>query len=185
VSAAPKLPSEKTQQDNTLLETYGSEVLAKLHDVLLFSDIKNERGALEALASIMGSRNIKAGTDILTEGATGTEMFVLVTGRASVYKSTPQGDEYKVAIFEGGQNIAFGESGLIDSDARSATIRADVDCFCIVLERRHFERYSKAFPQWALPIYRRIAQAVMTRMKKTNNDMLLLYNALVAEIRGN
>jgi CRP/FNR family cyclic AMP-dependent transcriptional regulator len=181
VSAAPKLPSH----DNTLLETYGSEVLAKLHDVVLFSDIKNEHGALEALASIMGSRKITAGCDILTEGTTGTEMFILVGGRASVYKSTPQGDEYKVAIFEGGKNIAFGESGLIDADARSATIRADVDCECIVLERRHFERYSKTFPQWALPIYRRIAQSVMTRMKKTNNDMLLLYNALVAEIRGN
>lgn len=184
MSAAKKMAPAPDTHDSRLLETYGSDVLAKLHDVVLFQDIKNEHGALEALASIMSSRKIAADVDILTEGQVGTEMFILVAGRASVYKQTPQGDEFKVAIFEGGKNIAFGENGLIDADARSATIRADIDCECIVLERKNFERYSKTFPQWALPVYRRIAQAVMNRMKKTNNDMLLLYNALVAEIRG-
>ena len=181
-STARRTPTEVT--DAPLLETYGSSVLAKLHDVMLFCDIKDERGAIEALASIMGARRFTAGDNIIKEGATGTEMFVLLEGRASVFKSTPEGDEYKVAIFEGDKNISFGESGLVESDARSATIRADTNCMCIVLDRHAFEKYSKSYPQWALPIYRRIAQAVMTRMKKTNNDMLLLYNALVAEIRG-
>lgn len=176
MSTAQKLPPRP--------ETHGSNILERLHSVILFSDIKDEKGALEALISIMGSRVIPAGKDILTEGTNGTEMFILLEGRASVYKSTPQGDEYKVAIFEGEKCVAFGESGLIDADARSATIRADVECYCVVLERGAFEKYSNLYPQWALPIYRRIAQAVMARMKKTNNDMLLLYNALVAEIRG-
>lgn len=180
------MPTTRKSQLETRapLETHSSETLAKIQNVILFSDIKNERGALEALMSIMGSRTIPAGRDILTEGTNGTEMFILLDGRASVYKSTPQGDEYKVAIFEGDKCIAFGESGLIDADARSATIRADVECHCVVLERAAFEKYSSQYPQWALPIYRRIAQAVMARMKKTNNDMLLLCNALVAEIRG-
>jgi CRP/FNR family cyclic AMP-dependent transcriptional regulator len=182
MSTAKKLDSVST--NSQLLETYGSEVVSKLHDVVLFADIKEDKGAIEALASIMGERWIKTGDDILTEGTNGTEMFILLDGRASVYKSTPQGDHYKVAIFEGNKNIAFGESGLIDADSRSATIRADIECHVLVLERRAFEKYSSTYPQWALPIYRRIAQAVMARMKKTNNDMLLLYNALVDEIRG-
>jgi CRP-like cAMP-binding protein len=151
---------------------------------VLFSDIRSEPQALEALASIMSSRRVPAGQDILTEGSDGTEMLILIEGQASVYKSTPQGDEFKVAIFQGLKNIAFGEGGMIDADARSATIRADTDCSCIVLDRKAFEKYSTSYPQWALPIYRRIAQSVMSRMKKTNDDMLLLYNALVAEIRG-
>ncbi len=150
----------------------------------LFADIHAEPKALEALVSIMNTRKISAGVDILTEGQSGTEMLILIEGQASVYKSTPQGDEFKVAIFNGEKNIAFGEGGIIDADARSATIRADTDCVCIILERNAFEKYSATYPQWALPIYRRIAQAVMSRMKKTNDDMLLLYNALVAEIRG-
>ena len=183
MSTAKKLDSISANSPRP--ETYGSHVVSKLHDVVLFADIRHDPGAIEALASIMSERKIKAGVDILTEGTNGTEMFILLDGRASVYKSTPQGDHYKVAIFEGNKNIAFGESGLIDADSRSATIRADVECHVIVLERLAFEKYSASYPQWALPIYRRIAQAVMARMKKTNNDMLLLYNALVDEIRGN
>ncbi len=183
MSAERKQAAPSTFKDQPL-ETYGSKILARMHDVVLFSDIKNHKGAVEALVSIMGDRTINAGSNIIVEGTNGTEMFILYQGRASVYKSTPQGDEYKVAIFEGEKNIAFGESGLIDADSRSATIRADIECHCVVLERKAFERYSTAYPQWALPIYRRIAQSVMTRMKKTNNDMMLLYNALVAEIRG-
>lgn len=182
MSLAPKLkPASPIDRP---LDTYGSKLLARMHDVVLFSDIKNESGAIEALVSIMSDRTVREGADIIVEGTSGTEMFILYSGRASVYKSTPQGDEYKVAIFEGEKNIAFGESGLIDADARSATIRADTECHCVVLDRKAFERYSATYPQWALPIYRRIAQAVMARMKKTNNDMMLLYNALVAEIRG-
>lgn len=189
MSAAKKLPETNSKpldsaSESTLIKTYGSGVLEKLHNVALFSDVKDHEGAIEALASIMSSRSFEPGENIIKEGDTGTEMFILIEGRASVYKSTPQGDEYKVAIFEGAKNIAFGESGLIDTDARSATIRADIASTCIVLERKSFEKYSAQFPQWALPVYRRIAQAVMARMRKTNNDMLLLYNALVAEIRG-
>lgn len=179
----PEVASESIPESS--VKTYGSKVVSRLHEVVLFSDLKEDHDAIEALASIMGSRHVKAGHDILVEGTNGTEMFILIEGRASVLKSTPQGDLYKVAIFEGAKNIAFGESGLIDADSRSATIRADTDCELIVLERRAFEKFSTAYPKWALPIYRRIAQAVMARMKKTNNDMLLLYNALVAEIRGN
>lgn len=184
MSTAKKL-TPRNLQDAPLLESFGIEVLSKLRDVDIFADIKENSNALEALAGIMSSRFYPAETDIVIEGENGKEMFILLDGRASVYKTTPQGDHYKVAIFEGNRNIAFGESGLIDADSRSATIHADIDCSVIVLERLAFEKYSTTYPQWALPIYRRIAQSVMTRMKKTNNDMLLLYNALVAEIRGN
>ena len=159
--------------------------LEHLRHVALFSDIKDIPGALEALASIMNERQFKAGEEILKEGGTGTEMFILISGQASVYKAPPEGEEYKVAIFDGTKNITFGESGLIESDRRSATIRADVDSTCLVLDRPIFEEFSRQHPDWALPVYRRIAHAVMARLKKTNNDMMLLYNALVSEIRGN
>lgn len=157
---------------------------SQLKSVGLFSDISTSEEALERLAEIMSERRFAEGDAIIEEGKTGTDMYILIEGQASVFKSTPGGDEYKVAIFEGGKHIAFGESGLIESDTRTATIRADVDCRCLILARDDFEEFSKEYPQWALPIYRKITHSVMARLRKTNNDMLLLYNALVAEIRG-
>jgi CRP/FNR family transcriptional regulator, cyclic AMP receptor protein len=179
MEASQKPPSSATSPEN-----FGSITLQRLFNIGLFSDINKSPGAVEALASIMGSREFKAGSNIITEGASGTEMFILVKGKASVFKKTPHGDEFKVALFEGEKNIAFGEGALIDGDARSATIKAETDCHCVYLEKKAFEKFSAAYPQWALPIYKRIAQSVMARMKRTNDDMLLLYNALVAEIRG-
>jgi CRP-like cAMP-binding protein len=159
-------------------------LLDHLRKVELFSDIREDETALKTIASILSERRFTKDENITEEGKTGTDMFILIDGQASVYKATPTGDEYKVAIFHADKRIAFGESGLIETDTRTATIRADVDCRCLVLGRTAFEDFSKRYPQWALPIYRKIAHSVMARLRKTNDDMLLLYNALVAEIRG-
>ncbi|MGZ3698375.1 MAG: cyclic nucleotide-binding domain-containing protein [Bdellovibrionota bacterium] len=161
-----------------------AEWLVHLREVSLFADIKDDPGALEALADLMEFREFQPSTDILTEGQTGSEMFLLIGGQASVHKSTAEGDQYKVAILQGSFHACFGEGGLLDSESRSATIKADTVCTCLVLDRPAFESFSKQYPQWALPVLMRIARAVMARLRKTNNDLSLLYNALVAEIRG-
>jgi CRP-like cAMP-binding protein len=101
-----------------------------------------------------------------------------------VYKSTLEGEPYKVAILKADSHAFFGEGGLLDSEARSATIRAETRCSCLVLKREAFERFCVGYPQFALPVLLRIARAVMSRLRKSNTDLSLLYNALVAEIRG-
>ncbi len=171
-----------TAQKLTPPDTGASQSILK--DVGLFADIADSPLAVTAIWEIMTERVFKPGSSIIDEGSPGTEMFVLIGGTASVYKNTPGGDKYKVAIFEGNKHVAFGESGLIESEVRSATVRADSECRCLVMSRQAFETLSERHPQWALPIYKRIALGVMTRLRKTNEDMLLLYNALVAEIRG-
>jgi CRP/FNR family cyclic AMP-dependent transcriptional regulator len=155
-----------------------------LKDVSLFEDIREKIGALEELSAMMEVRTFQPSEDIIREGESGTEMFLLIKGEASVHKSTTDGDQYKVAILYGEKHAFFGEGGLLDSDARSATIKADNLCYCLVLSREGFEAFGKGHPEWALPISLRIARAVMARLRKTNNDLMLLYNALVAEIRG-
>ena len=158
--------------------------VAVLREVGLFADLKDDPRALEALALLMRHRAFARGSLIIAEGTEGGEMYILIRGRAGVFKSTPGGDEYKVAVLSAERRPAFGEGGLVDSDRRTASIRADEDCECLALGRDEFEVFSRAHPQWALPIFRRVATGVMGRLRKTNDDMLLLYNALVAEIRG-
>lgn len=166
-----------------LLES-AREAVEHLKTVSLFEEIKPYPGALEQIAEIMETRNYSPGDSIITEGEGGGEMYLLIAGEASVYKSTAEGDHYKVAILKGENHAFFGEGGLLDSDPRSATIKADTLCTCMVLERSRFESFGRKNPQWALPILSRIARAVMARLRKTNNDLLLLYNALVSEVRG-
>lgn len=171
------LPNKHVQMDR-------GTIINHLRKVQLFEDIKSNDLALIALSECLDTRQFSPATSILEEGSAGDSMFILIEGQASVYKSTPEGDKYKVIILNGQSHVTFGEGGLIQGEQRSATVITDSECHCLVLDRESFEKYSEKYPSWALPVYRRIAQGLLSRLRKTNDDMLLLYKALVTEIRG-
>ncbi|MBI3556337.1 MAG: cyclic nucleotide-binding domain-containing protein [Deltaproteobacteria bacterium] len=155
-----------------------------LRAVSLFAEIAANQAALLEFASIMVERNFKPGVNMITEGEGSNEMFILVSGTASVFKTTPEGEPFRVAILKEGQHAFFGEGGLIYAERRSATITSDTECHCLVLSRSEFEKFGDKHPDWALPFYRRISASVLTRLRKANEDMMILYKALVSEIRG-
>jgi CRP/FNR family cyclic AMP-dependent transcriptional regulator len=166
-------------------ESHAAEAgVEHLRKVSLFLDIANNEEALSKLAHATRMEKFSAGKEIVREGEAGTEMYILVEGTASVFKSTSEGEAYRVAILNGKDHAFFGEGSLLDADSRSATIRADTDAHCIVLDRESFERFGKENPQWAFPVLVRIARAVMSRLANMNRDLTLIYNALVSEIRG-
>lgn len=158
--------------------------LEPLRRVPLFTDIHGNEEALRELACVITHATYAPGETIVRENDAGSEMFILVQGAASVYRHTAEGELYRVTILKGEENAFFGEGALLDSDSRSATIRADVECVCLILEREAFADFGKRHPAWAFPVLVRIARAVMARLRKTNQDLTLVYNALVSEIRG-
>jgi CRP/FNR family transcriptional regulator len=156
----------------------GEEILSK---VVLFTELRENRDAFTKLFSFMRELDFKAGETIIQEGDQGTEFFILADGTVSVLKKTQEGEPYKVAVLHGHLGIFFGEGALLEADTRTATIRADSACRCFALNADDFEKFSTAHPDWALPILKRVAQAVMGRLKNMNRDMSLLYKALVDE----
>lgn len=152
-----------------------------LAQVELFRDIRDQREALGALAGLMREVEFKAGATIIREGDQGNDFFVLAEGTASVFKKTPGGDTYKVARLQGHAGTFFGEGALLEADTRTATIQAETDCRCLTLSALEFETFAQAHPQWAMPIFKRVAQAIMHRLRNMNRDLSLLYKALVDE----
>lgn len=150
----------------------------------IFEDFKNDPKILEKFENILKLCEFEPNTRILEEGTSGSEMFLLLKGQAAVYKKTPSGDEYKVAHLDESMNVIFGEGAILDVDTRSASIKAITHCQCYSINRNDFEVFSNKHPELALPVFKRIARAIMARFRKTNHDFLLVYNALVAEIRG-
>lgn len=155
-----------------------AEILSK---VSLFADIKDSPEAFAALFKLMSLRQYKAGDTIIQEGEAGSDFFILADGSASVFKKTQDGDLYKVALLHGHMGAFFGESGLLEADTRTATIRADSECSCLVLTKSDFENFCNRNPAWALPILKRVAKAIMNRLKNMNHDLGLLYKALMDE----
>lgn len=161
-----------------------SDAKAFLASFSVFEDYKKSPHALDNFFTFLKERHFAAGDQILKEGEMGSEMYFLISGRVGVFKVTPSGDEFIVAELGSEQRVIFGEGALIDIDKRSATIKAKTPCRTLYLERRVFDEFCDKQPEIALPFFKRIARLVMTRFRKTNQDFMLLYNALVEEIHG-
>ncbi len=172
-------PAKKLSDPPALVAVIDNEEI--FSKVSLFTEIKDNREAFSVLYMLMSVRQYKAGEIIIKEGEAGSDFFILADGNADVFKTTQDGDQYKVAILSGHMGAFFGEGGLLEADTRTATITAATECRCMVLTKVDFDQFCAQYPQWAMPIIRRVAQAVMNRLRNMNQDLGLLYKALVDE----
>jgi CRP-like cAMP-binding protein/Tfp pilus assembly protein PilF len=80
------------------------------------------RKELLTLAAFSKERRFAAGASIFQEGDAGSEMYVILEGKALISKYIPGAGEEALAILERGH--FFGEMSLIDGEPRSADARA-------------------------------------------------------------
>ena len=103
--------------------------LEHLANVRMFSALsKKELGMVSKAADVV---TLKPGTDIITEGTSGHEFFLILDGQASVRRGGR-----KVATL--GPGDYFGELSLLDRGPRSATIVADGNVEVAVIGQREF-----------------------------------------------
>jgi CRP-like cAMP-binding protein len=92
------------------------------------------------------------------------------------------GEPYVKAVLSDQDAILFGELALVGSDVRTATVRAQTGCICWVLERRDFLSLGEENPRLGWLVLLEIARLVAERLKRTNLDVLRLFEALVMEV---
>ena len=160
------------------------DILSKLRQIPLFEQISSNEEYLRELGEIGSFRSYAASDAIIKEGEIGDEMFIVLTGGVEIRKKTRAGDDYTVVRLKAEDNVFFGELALIDDDTRSATVIASEDSSFIVLNKKNFMALGNEHPQIGLPITRAISRRVASSLRKTTDDMLTLFDALVNEIRG-
>lgn len=158
--------------------------IEKLKQIPLFSEIRKNQKSMEKLADICKTRYYKKGDIIIKEGETGDEMFIVMSGGVEILKRTRAGDDYTVVRLLAEHNVFIGELALIDDDTRSATVRASMDSDFLVIRKKDFVSLGNDYPKIGLTITRAIAKLLAGRLRKTNQDMLTLFDALVTEIQG-
>lgn len=114
---------------------------------------------LAQIARLADEVDIPAGKRLATAGETGRQMFIIVSGRASV--KTPKGRTVRL-----GPGDFFGEMSLLDGGPRSANVDADTDMQLLVLAQREF---------WALldeasPISRKMMSTLSKRLREVNAE---------------
>ena len=159
------------------------EIREKLKKIPLFKKLAGQADALEQVIDALGSRSVVRGEKIIAEGDTGEEMYILLKGEIEISRFTLEKESYTVAKLNDGMNIFFGELALIDNDKRSATVTAMTDCELLVLTRPKFIDMCGAHSTIGWNLALEIAAMVAGRLRKANEDSLILFEALLNELK--
>jgi len=89
------------------------------------------------LAKELVVRHFKKGADLMVQGESGTEFYIIAKGRCKVIVSNDSGDEVEIAQLSQGDYC--GEQALLKKATRGATVRAMVDTKCLVLGQKDFQ----------------------------------------------
>ena len=104
--------------------------------VPLFSMLTADQA--QAIADSVVKRRFRRGELVVEQGRKSNALFILLNGRARVLTADSRGREVILAVLESGDYV--GEMSLIDNEAHSATVRAEIQTDMLVLARNDFAR---------------------------------------------
>jgi CRP-like cAMP-binding protein len=97
------------------------------------------------------TREVPAGTVIFEAGASGEEMYGVISGKVLLH--TPDGREFTL-----GPDETFGEMAVVDQSPRSASAMAVEDTTLAVIDRRRFLFLVHETPTFALQVMGSMAE---------------------------
>ena len=115
------------------------------------------RKELTTLGRASDEVRVAAGKNLVEEGQTGHEFFLILEGQASVHRKGR-----KVATL--GPGDYFGELALLDRGPRNATVKADTDMEVLVLGQREFSGVLDEVPT----IAHKLLASMATRLRDSD-----------------
>lgn len=101
------------------------------------------------------------GAYIVKEGNVGSHMYVILNGEAKVMKSG-RGGEVELARLTAADS--FGEMGLADNEARSASVVAESPCILVRIDNKSIDTR----PEIGLKVYRNINKVLAARLRSAD-----------------
>jgi len=164
------------------MSTHTPEIIERLKKIEIFKRMKNLEDDIQKIANLIQIKTYRKDTPIIEEGLPGDEMYILNKGQVRIEKKTLEKEPYTVVKLTDGMNIFFGELALIDEDLRSASVIAESDCECFVIDRKGLDILAEKEPQICVVIYREIARIISSRLRKSNDELIKLFGVLIREI---
>ena len=122
---------------------------------------------IKKLILLMVSQSVSSGEVVVEEGSQGNEMFIIVSGRASVIKATRKGPQTLAQISSGD---IFGEIGYLNlgDTQRTASVVANTDMEVLRLSSDVTAERLRFFPRLASQFNLNIATILGNRLGSTN-----------------
>ena len=119
---------------------------------------------LMKILSLVQLREYAPGAAIIEEGSVGTEMYVLLTGKVEIRKSNH-------TISRHDKGAVFGEMGLFDNAARSASVVTQTDAVAMAISRKDLLPLLRQEPQIAVKFFWALNQELNRRLRATSQDL--------------
>lgn len=158
------------------------DIVDRLKSISLFKEFKDSHDDLMKIAKIIEVKVYEVGDYIIKEGEMGSYMYILNKGSVHIERSTLENDTYRIVTLSADMNIFFGEQGLMDNDKRSASVIAADSCEVFQIGQMEFIQLGDEHPKLGLAITRQIAKKLSDGLRKANQDVITLFEALVGEL---
>jgi CRP/FNR family cyclic AMP-dependent transcriptional regulator len=159
-----------------------TETVILVRGVTLFRSIADDTAAMQKIAAQCRFVTFEKGHRVIEEGQDGQELYIIRSGIVEVVKRTKHGDHYTVIELSADNHGFFGEVALLDSDKRSATVICKTACELAVIDRETFVRIGDDDPKLGLLVTRELSHLLCQRLRKANEDIITLFDALVGEV---
>ena len=133
-----------------------AEALSILRGEPLFESLSEEQ--LDHVVQEARLKLFGRGEPVIEEGAEGDSMFVMLRGAANVFVSK-NGSRIRVATL--GEGDCFGEMSLLTGEPRSATVRADGDCYVMEIGKPVMAELLRDAPSYLEKLSELLAQRKM------------------------
>lgn len=120
-------------------------------------------GTMDVLAHFRSARNaitMPRGAVLFAEGEEGSNMFVLIQGRADI---SVGGEVLESAV----PGSLLGEMALVSSAPRSATVVAATECKLVSVDIKQFDLLARESPEFA----RHVMTVMASRLRRTNERL--------------
>ena len=128
--------------------------------VPIFSELPEE--TLEKIEKVGTRKIFKKNDVILMEDEVGTALFVIVTGKVKVSRTSNDGREVILTILS--ESDFFGEMAILDGQTRSATVIAIEDSELFIIQRNDFLNLLREYPEASIALL----QELTKRLRSTD-----------------
>jgi len=142
-----------------------SAATGSLTDSLLFRGVPET--LLRQIEAVTQSRVYARGEQILRHGQEGDgRVFFIESGNVSILLPLQNGAHQRIASL--GPGMEFGEMALLGQTTRSASVYADTEVRCRILEAGDFARISDAAPLLKISVLENLASDMANRLRGAN-----------------
>jgi len=148
----------------------------------LFNTLTKEE--FEKVIPFFDEKKYRRGEFILKEGEYSSKAFILLEGKVEIYKVSIYREDYVVNVISAKGEEFFGEINLIDSGLVTSTIKAITDIKTLEITHNDFISLIDNYPAIAVKMLWVISLDLSKHLRKADNEILTLFNALVEVVEN-